>query len=81
MERKPDHGCRRLADEVRSRPLTEAAPLLGYKQDRTDRCRWRRDGSMLSINGPKFYNHIAGCGGGGAIDLFIHGVVSHSILT
>ena len=74
MERKSDHGFRRLADEVRSRPLTEVAPLLGYAQDRTDRCRWKRPGSVLSISGPKYYDHIAGCGGGGAIDLVIHGL-------
>ncbi|MCY4460198.1 MAG: hypothetical protein OXC26_07345 [Albidovulum sp.] len=50
MEWKSDHGFRRLADEVRSRPLTEVAPLLGYERDGTDRCRWRRDGSVISIN-------------------------------
>ncbi|MCY4462969.1 MAG: hypothetical protein OXC26_21625 [Albidovulum sp.] len=72
MEGKSDHGFRRLADEVRSRPLTEVAPLLGYEQDRTDRCRWRRDGSVISINEPKYYDHIAGCGGGRAVDLVIH---------
>ena len=74
MERKSDHGFRRLADEVRSRPLTEVAPLLGYEQDRTDRCRWRRDGSVISINEPKYYDHIAGCGGGGAAGPVIHGL-------
>ena len=67
MERKSDHGFRRLADEVRSRRLTEVAPLLGYEQDRTDRCRWRRDGSVLSVNESEYYDHITGCGGGGAI--------------
>ncbi len=65
MEGKSDHGFRRLADEVRSRPLTEVAPLLGYEQDRTDRCRWRRDGSVIRTSEPKYYDHIAGCGGGG----------------
>ena len=72
MERKSDHGFRRPADEVRSRPLTEVAPLLGYEQDRNDRCRWRRDGSVIRTNEPKYYDHIAGCGGGGAVDLVIH---------
>ncbi len=72
MEWKPDFGFRRLADEVRCRSLALVAPLLGYEQDRTDRCRWRRPGSVISINGPKYYDHIVGCGGGGAIDLVIH---------
>ena len=74
MAGKRDYGFRRLADEVRSRPLVDVAPLLGYEQDRTDRCRWKRPGSVLSINGPKYYDHIAGRGGGGAAGQVIHGL-------
>ncbi len=35
---------RDLADEVRRRPLVEAVPLLGYRQDTVDRSRWCREG-------------------------------------
>ena len=60
------------ADAARTIPLAVVATGLGYRKDPTDRSRWKRPGSVISINGPKFYDHIAGCGGGGAIDLVIH---------
>ena len=63
----------RLADDVRHRPLGEVAPLLGYRPDPTDRSRWHREGSVINVTGMKFYDHLQGCGGGGAIDLVIHG--------
>ena len=72
MGRKSGSGLRGLADEVRVRPLVEVAPLLGYRQDTADRSRWRREGSVISVTGPKFFDHLRGCGGGGAIDLVIH---------
>ena len=65
IERKSDHGFRGLAGEVRCRPLALMAPQLDYQQDTTNRCRW--PGSVISINGPKYFDHIVGCGGGGAI--------------
>ena len=34
-------ALRRLADDVRLRPLGEVAPLLGYRRDPTDRSRCR----------------------------------------
>lgn len=67
-------GLRRLADDVRLRPLVEVAPLLGYRRDPTDRSRWRRSGSVITVRGMKFYDHLQGCGGGGAIDLVVHGL-------
>ena len=72
MEVKSSAGFRGLADEVRARPLVEVAPLLGYRQDRTDRSRWRGEGSVISVTGAKYYDHLQGCGGVGAIDLVIH---------
>jgi len=69
-----DQSLRRLADDVRSRPLGEVAPLLGYRRDPTDRSRWRRAGSVITVRGLKFYDHLQGCGGGGAIDLVVHGL-------
>ena len=66
-------SLRRLADEVRSRPLGEVAALLGYRRDPTARSRWRRSGSVITVRGMKFYDHLQGCGGG-AIDLVVHGL-------
>ncbi|MDE2789542.1 MAG: hypothetical protein OXI81_03865 [Paracoccaceae bacterium] len=52
------------------------APFLGYVRDPTDRSRWRQDGSVLSVTGMKFngkfFDHLQGQGGGGAIDLVVH---------
>ena len=67
-----DAGLRDLADEVRVLPLGEVAVLLGYRRDASDRSRWRREGSVISVTGMKFYDHLQGRGGGGAIDLVIH---------
>ena len=63
---------RDLADAVRLRPLDEVTPFPGYVQDPTDRTRWRRDGSVLSVTGMRFFDHLQGRGGGGAIDLVVH---------
>ena len=63
---------RQRADAARSVPLPTVAASLGYRKDPTDKARWKREGSALSINGARFFDHIAGCGGGGAIDLVIH---------
>ena len=65
-------ALRRLADDVRHRALGEVAPLLGYQRDPSDGSRWRREGSVINLTGAKFYDHLQGCGGGGAIDLAIH---------
>ena len=43
-----------------------------YRRDPTDAARWRRPGSVLSINRFMFYDHLCGDGGGGAIDLVAH---------
>ena len=56
----------------RDRPLEPLARALGYRPCRRDKARWTRPGSVISINGPKFYDHLHGCGGGGAIDFVIH---------
>ena len=60
------------AERLRSMPLEEAARLLGYERDPRDRARWRKDGSIISISGAKFFDHLQGRGGGGAIDLAVH---------
>ena len=56
---------RDLADAVRLRPLDEVAPLLGYVRDPVDRTRWHRDGSVLSVTGVRYFDHLQGRGGGG----------------
>ncbi len=56
---------------VRSQPLEPIARRLGYRQDPRDRARWRRPGSVLSINGARFFDHRTGTGGAGAFDLLI----------
>ena len=52
--------------------LDRVAIALGYRKDPADRARFRRQGSIISINGEKFFDHLSGTGGGGAIDLVIH---------
>ena len=56
----------------RNIPLDRVAAALGYRRDPTDRARFKREGSVISINGEKFFDHLRGTGGGGAIDLVIH---------
>ena len=56
----------------RNTPLDRVAADLGYRRDPADRARFRREGSVISINGEKFFDHLRGTGGGGAIDLVIH---------
>ena len=71
----PAPWLRRLrenADRVRDAPLEPLAERLGYQRDPRHRQRWRRDGSVLSIRGAKFFDHACGQGGGGAIDLVMH---------
>ena len=56
----------------RNIPLDWVAAALGYRRDPADRARFRREGSVISINDGKFFDHLRGTGGGGAIDLVIH---------
>ena len=60
------------AEALRGYPLEDVVRRLGYRRDPTDAARWRRPGSVVSINGFMFYQHLRGEGGGGAIDLVIH---------
>ena len=61
----------RHLDEIRSQPLEPLAERLGYRNDPRDPRRWKRAGSVLSING-RWFDHVALSGGGGAIDLVMH---------
>ncbi len=63
---------RKRLERIRNQPLEPVAAALGYRQDPTDPRRWKRPGSVLSIRGVKFYDHLRQAGRGGAIDLVIH---------
>ena len=56
----------------RNVPLDRVAIALGYRRDPADRARFKREGSVISINDQRFFDHLSGTGGGGAIDLVIH---------
>ncbi len=60
------------AEVLRSRPLEDVLRALGYCRDPGDDTRWRRLGSVVTINGFMFYDHLCGEGGAGAIDLVLH---------
>jgi len=60
------------AEFLRGYPLEGVACALGYRSDPADAARWRRDGSVLSINRFMFYDHLRGEGGAGAIELAAH---------
>ncbi|MDE0050724.1 MAG: DUF3991 and TOPRIM domain-containing protein [Rhodospirillales bacterium] len=61
-----------LVRSARGTALEGVALSLGYRRDGRDRSRWRCSGSIVSINGAKFFDHLQGRGGGGAIDLVMH---------
>ena len=56
----------------RAIPLEAVATALGYRKDPADRTRFKRRGSVISVTGPRFFDHLRNRGGGGAIDLVIH---------
>ena len=60
------------AEALRSYPLEDVLPSLGYRRDPSDDARWRCLGSVVSINGFMFYDHLCGEWGAGAIELVIH---------
>ena len=43
------------AEALRGYPLEDVVRRLGYRRDPTDAARWRRPGSVVSINGFMFY--------------------------
>jgi len=70
---RPRPWTRRVgAEAVRGYPLEQVLRALGYRRTPDLAARWRRPGSVVSINGFMFYDHRCGEGGGGAIDLVIH---------
>ena len=72
MKRRDAARWRDLAARARAEPLAAVAVRLGYRPDPRRRARWRRPGSVLAMDGSRFFDHRAGRGGGGAIDLVMH---------
>ena len=72
MDRLDPWNRRVRAEALRGYPLEDVVHRLGYRRDPADAARWKRPGSVVSINGFMFYDHLRGEGGGGAIDLVIH---------
>lgn len=67
----------KLRDEAslaRDIPLLEVAEKLGLSQDKRDKAKWRDDAGefAISINGKKWFDHIADKGKVGSIDLVMH---------
>jgi hypothetical protein len=46
--------------------------LQGFKQDANDKKQYKKEGYRITINGFAWYDHEAGLGGGGAINLIMH---------
>ena len=67
---------RELADRCRGLPLVGVMEALGGERDGYDKQKWRLGDCAISLgtdDAPhKFFDHRAGKGGGGAIDLVMH---------
>ena len=50
------HG---LVATARSLPLDRVATALGCRRDVRDKACWKRPGSVLSVNGEKFFDHMS----------------------
>ena len=44
-------------DQLRALPLEPLAERLGYRRDPRNRRRWKRPGSVLAIDGERFFDH------------------------
>lgn len=67
---------RDLANRCREIPLLAVLEKLGCEQDRIDRQKWHTQAGLIWLgkaeSGQKFFDHKAGKGGGGAIDLVMY---------
>ncbi|MDQ6961328.1 MAG: MobV family relaxase [Mariprofundaceae bacterium] len=57
---------------LRDMPLIEICQNFGYIQNEKDPAKWKTPVGTISITDKKFFDHSAGVGGGGAIDLLMH---------
>ena len=58
--------------DARNKNLPELCQQLGLKRDPTDKQQWRGDGHRITLKGFAWFDHDAGHGSGGAIDLAMH---------
>ncbi len=69
-------NLREIANHVRSLPLLDVVNLLGGAQDSEDKQRWDFENCSVWLgkgqDSQRFYDHHAGKGGGGAIDLVMY---------
>lgn len=67
---------KRLASDMRALPLPDVLDALGFTQDSKETERWRATGFNITIGkgskSSKWFDHSAGEGRGGAIDLVQH---------
>ena len=59
-------------DDLRQLELSAVCQLLGLMPDAADRKQFKAEGFRICVNGFKWFDHDAGKGGGGAIDLTMH---------
>jgi hypothetical protein len=64
--------ARELAAQLRDVDLEVVLERSGLDRDPGDRKQWRGPGRRISVEGRKWFDHEAGQGGGGAIDLAKH---------
>ena len=67
-------NMRNLTDLVRDIPLPDVLFRLGWGEGRREggALTWRTGEHVITVNGPKWYDHKAGKGGGKSIDLVMH---------
>ena len=75
MEAQRDRArekARELAAQLREVDLDAVLERSGLDRDPGDHKQWRGPGRRISVEGRKWFDHAAGQGGGGAIDLAKH---------
>ena len=58
--------------QLRAIPLETVLEAMGATPDKSDKHNWRTSAGRITVTGDKFFNHDAGRGGGGALDLVMH---------
>lgn len=65
-----------LAGRMRALPLTDVLDALGFSQDKHEKDRWKAEGFNITVGtgqkAGKWFDHAAGSGRGGSIDLVQH---------
>jgi len=65
-----------LSARLRALPLPDVLDALGFVQDKTEKARWKAEGFNITVGdgakAGKWFDHAAGTGRGGSIDLVQH---------